>query len=347
MKFHPNIFIVGRKYQIVIVTEQPAQVCVWLDGKTYFEDNGGIIPSLNCVHKISVPQSALDKAGKYTVVVRNTVEKKPYRPVYGERKTYEYTFKNRAYDDLKAVYFADIHSVYRLATALVGDREIDFVIFNGDFGETRSTEDILHLNEFFSSLTKGEIPVLFVRGNHDTRGAYAERLYETVGMDGQKGYFSFTFRSLCGVALDCGEDKPDDHIEYGGANDFESYRKRQTEFLRRVRLPKDKTAFAVCHVPFMLESAMHGEFDIERKEYARWAKSLNGLNLRFMICGHTHRFAYVPEGNDVQSHDYPVLVASEFRGGVTIGGAFLDFTKTAVRVTYADSDGKTYGEYEL
>ncbi len=42
-----------------------------INGKTYYEENTGILPTENCYHKISVPQKALDKAKKYEIVFRH------------------------------------------------------------------------------------------------------------------------------------------------------------------------------------------------------------------------------------------------------------------------------------
>lgn len=62
--------------------------------------------------------------------------------------------------------------------------------------------------------------------------------------------------------LDCGEDKYDDHPEYGGVNWFEPYREQELEALRGFELEDKPYRIAVCHVPFMSAGEMSGQFDI-------------------------------------------------------------------------------------
>ena len=74
MKFHPNIFIVNDDYHFVIITKKPSQVVLKIGRKTYYENNGGILPVLSPVHRFIIPQKVLDKAGRYEVSVRQVVE---------------------------------------------------------------------------------------------------------------------------------------------------------------------------------------------------------------------------------------------------------------------------------
>ncbi|MBO5269618.1 MAG: serine/threonine protein phosphatase, partial [Clostridia bacterium] len=66
-----------------------------------------------------------------------------------------------------------------------------------------------------AGVTKGRIPVVFARGNHDTRGKYAERLANHTPTDNGRSYYSVRLGKLWMLVLDCGEDKNDDHAEYG------------------------------------------------------------------------------------------------------------------------------------
>lgn len=350
MKFHPNIFIVNDDYHFVIITKKPSQVVLKIGRKTYYENNGGILPVLSPVHRFIIPQKVLDKAGRYEVSVRQVVEKRPYFPVYADPVKKVYAFKNDRYDDLKGFYFADTHNRYDKAKAEIKDiKDLDFIIFNGDFGETEKIADIFKLNRFFADVTKGKIPVLFARGNHDTRGFYAEELYKYMGMDGTNGYFKFSFRSLEGLVLDCGEDKVDAHPEYNHSNYFETYRKEELNYIRKVKFGKGKYRFAVCHTSFMLKESMHDAFDIDRATYSKWAKALNEKNLNCMFCGHIHRYLISPASNeDVQPHNYPVLTCSKVtKNFENVYGALLTFKDGKITINFKKDNGDVPDFYEV
>ena len=64
----------------------------------------------------------------------------------------------------------------------------------------------------------------------------------------------------------------------------------------------------------MLKASMRGCFDIDRPVYVKWAKELNRMNLKLMICVHAHKFALdMPSETDVQPHNYPVLTGSRLK----------------------------------
>ena len=80
MLFNPSVFIVKNEYHITIITKEPSQVYVKIGNRFYYEDNSGIIPILDNVHKLIIKQSILDKAGKYSIYVRKMIEKSCYFP---------------------------------------------------------------------------------------------------------------------------------------------------------------------------------------------------------------------------------------------------------------------------
>lgn len=348
MKFYPNIFIVKNEYHFVIIPKNNAQVSIKIDGKRYYEVNGGIIPTADDVHKIIIPQSVLDKAGKYAVIIRDVIDKKTYFPEFKEEVEYQFDFKNDSVNNLKAYYLADIHGMYEIAKNLVKPHNgVDFIIINGDYGECDKKEDIYRLNEFIGQITLGSIPVLFVRGNHDTRGRFAEYLYKYVGMDGQKGYFKFNFRSLSGLALDCGEDKWDSSIEYNYSNVFEDYRKQELKFIKNAKFSKDKYLFAVSHTSFMLKNSMNGIFDIDYATYNKWAKALNSKGLNFMLCGHIHYFLVSPPSEaDHQPHNYPVITGSQVsKDYKNLYGTLIEFSNGKTTFTFLGEDGEAFPKY--
>ena len=72
-----------------------------------------------------------------------------------------------------------------------------------------------------------------LRGNHDCRGFYAEKIGDYIPLDGENTFFKFHLGPICGVALDCGEDKEDSCAAYGHTVCCHPYREAQTDFLNR------------------------------------------------------------------------------------------------------------------
>src|SRR5581483_6021145 len=120
---------------------------------------------------------------------------------------------------ITAVIFNDIHAREATFTALhqiVADIPYDFSVCNGDCFDNPvdrvSTQHILAL--FNRDLNASSRPVLYIRGNHDDRGAFARDFPGLLAWPADKPYFASTAGPVRFVVLDCGEDKPDDHREY-------------------------------------------------------------------------------------------------------------------------------------
>ena len=72
-----------------------------------------------------------------------------------------------------------------------------------------------------------------VRGNHETRGAYARNFSRYLAGPEGKFYYAFTYGPIRFIVLDSGEDKPDTDVEYSGLVDFDNYILEQKEWLAR------------------------------------------------------------------------------------------------------------------
>lgn len=200
---------------------------------------------------------------------------------------------------------------------------MDLFIVNGDVGEVEKIEDYFESCAFIGEITRSEIPVIIARGNHDVRGKSAEYYGEFFPTVNGKTYFDFKVGNLGGVVFDCGEDKPDNHKEYGsqitekgfiGTNIFSDFRKTEGEFLSKLNTDKSKINLAIGHIcPIQPTTDFGSVFDIEREEYSRWNEVFNGEDFKFMICGHIH-FAYIVNADDssvtTEKHNYPIIVGS-------------------------------------
>ncbi|MDY3929629.1 MAG: metallophosphoesterase [Clostridia bacterium] len=349
-----TVFAVGSSYDIVFNTEEKGLAWVEIDGKRYYDTDNGNIKSEECVHKIEIPMSLLDKTKEYKIGFRRAFERKQYFPTSEEEEyTKEYKFypveKKEAYN----IYMlADTHSNYECSskTAQYFGDDLDFLILNGDIADgSIDTDHILTTHKIASMVSKGEKPVVFVRGNHDTRGAMACELSKYIPVQNGKTYCTFTLGDIFGICLDCGEDKTDDHAEYGHMADFEQFRRDEIGFIDEI-IEKGEylnysNVLVICHIRISKEqNAVFSDV------YNQWLEKLNEISPDLMLCGHEH-VCYFLE-NDRASFDdetkrtnYPVVVGAE---GKPDAYNVTDFIGSAVLVNRDEITVKfTNSNYEV
>lgn len=338
----PCVFVIGKEYEILILVNKNGIISICIDGKKYYEDNTGVLSSEKNFAKIRVPQSELDNAKAYTVGYRMTINRKGYFSEFGDEQTKTYSFKPLLKtDDINLYHIADVHYRFELAkkTSTYFGNDLDALLVNGDIGEVETEENYREVGKFVGDLTRGGLPTVFVRGNHDTRGHLAELYTEYFPAEGKKTYFTFELGPLHGVAFDCGEDKDDSHAEYGGVNAFAPFRQRETDFFKNLER-SDKLTFAIGHIP--LPRPNEGEaFMIEDDTYRVWNTELERINIAFMICGHLHR-AFLLKKNDrrcLRPHDYPIIVGAE-RQKEDLWGTAMTISGNTLTVKFTDCEHK-------
>ena len=261
----PCVYAVGNEYQIVINTLEFGKCWVEAGGNIYNDSVGGLIRTETLVHRVRVPMAVLDSAKAYRVCFRALPERKPYFPELGELQYRDYAFRPVDTSRKVNVYMlSDTHSRVEApvkAAGYFGD-ELDLLIMNGDIPTACQThEDIRSIFDITSAVTHGEIPVVFARGNHDYRGQYALDLPQYIGNAMGSTWFTFRLGSIWGMVLDCGEDKVDEHPEYGGMVDCHEMRLNETRFIENVVANAEKeyladgveTRLVITHLPFCAE----------------------------------------------------------------------------------------------
>ena len=322
LKFDPAVFVVGHDYQIIFITETMGLGWIEIDGERYTDEEGGLL-IYDTVHKIPVPGDKLNAAGKYTVVFVEYLDKKPYYPKGEEKVRKEYKFYPVTGDDFRLFQYADTHA--RTQTPVetykaVGD--CDLVVLNGDINEhSYEIKNFYTSFELVGNSVHGERPVVYSRGNHDTRGLAAQLLpgyIPTAFRNGRREtFYSFRQGGLWGLVLDCGEDKYDHNVEYGGTILFETFRKRETEYLEwlianketEYEAPGVKHKIAFCHVPFV-EHFSH-PFDVADDVYEYWTELLGKMGIDLLLCGHMHRAYFIPAHTEkCRNAEFPTAVCS-------------------------------------
>ena len=360
----PAVYVIGKEYEISVNLNSFGLCFVEIGDKIFYEENSGVLPSEGLVVKIRVPQEKLNQAKKYSIVFRETDNRKSYFSTFKAPQIQEFDFKPlEKTENINIYHIADVHYNFDDAKAMAGyfGDDIDLFVVNGDIGEVETEENFFEVCEYVGAISKGTIPVLFVRGNHDTRGRLAELYAKYFPVDGKKTYFRFEIGCLNGVALDCGEDKPDVSMEYDssedtpdkyrGLNRFHAYRQAELEFLKNCELDSEnKIALAVSHVCPMLTTFKPGRiFDIERDTYTAWNAELERMKIKTMLCGHYHTgFILTPEDErNLVAHNYPVIVGSICVNYKEVQGAAITLNKDKAVVRFTDKEGKVTETMEV
>ncbi len=314
LKTYPSVFAVNDEYQIFVSAK--SEMLVWLEvnGEEYFDDSNGILRSGRLIHKISVPLTELDEAKKYTLCYRRVFERRAYFSKTDEKvNKFEFDFHPVEGDRIRIYHISDTHNKVDTPVKAALLKDFDVLILNGDVPEDSSNiERFDTIYNIAGEITKGQIPVVFSRGNHDLRGIAAEKLADYTPTDNGKSYYTFRVGCLWGIILDCGEDKYDFSEEYGHTICCTNFRKRETKFLEKVIENAEneynaegvKYKLVICHVPFF-EDFRH-PFNVDEEIFGYWTKLLReSVKPDLMYAGHHHRNLIRHIGNKHDYHNQP------------------------------------------
>ena len=278
--YEPVVYAVEDTYQIVFSTNHPATAWVEIDGEAYYDLFTGSMKSKDTVHKITVPQEKLDAAKAYSIHAEKMIYRGPFGGFKGKEIRKDYTFRPvNAADGLAYYVMTDVHHARKGAVAAALSVEnLDFLVILGDsVGMVEYEKDAQFSNLLAHDVTGGQIPVVYSRGNHEIKGAYAEELYKYVGSKNERFYYWFTLSDVFGINLDLGEDHDDGWWEYYGTDRFTLYRDEQTQFLRELTEAKPYEAYdytlLTCHIPIQFVNSRKDH--VETK--AEWTELLSFL----------------------------------------------------------------------
>ena len=264
----------------------------------------GLKPGTN--YRYRIYQQGVDDSGHNPVpsgyISASTVYK---------RDPYAIRTMNSKKQDCTFTMINDIHGRDSMMLALTKDiraQKPDFVVFNGDMVSFMgSTEDIekgfmTRATETFAT----DVPLVYVRGNHETRGKCALKFSDYFPTTTGKPYYTFTHGNTFFIALDGGEDKPDSNIEYYETAAYDAYRKEEAEWLRKVVESEEcksaKRRIVLLHMPPVDGHKMwHGTKQIREL----FIPILNKANISVMLCGHVHKYSF----HDDQAA-FPIVVNS-------------------------------------
>ncbi len=353
LKCYPSVYAVNDKYVIMVPVNINCVMWVNVGGKNYYDHSNGILRSASLTHRCVVPAEELDRECEYTLYWRIVNERKPYYSDLGDVESFGFVFKPCRGDRINIYNIADAHSSVDgpvAAGSYFGD-DLDILVLNGDIpNHSGKIEyfDVIH--QIAGSITKGEKPVIFSRGNHDLRGIYAENIEDYTPTSNGKSYYTVRIGCIWAIVLDCAEDKPDGNPEYGHTICCHEFRLEETEFLEHIAANPEKEFEAegikyklvIVHNPF--SEKRPSPFDIEEDLFKKWCDILSDkIKPDLMLCGHVHQcYVTMPgEERDYLGQPCPIVCSSQlsdkdrswFRGGA------ITLENGTAHVRFTDSDG--------
>jgi acid phosphatase type 7 len=292
----------------------------------------------------NVPLSGLQPGTRYLyrVVSRELADFKFYKVTFGGTvisAEHRFTTLDARKPATSFVVLNDRHEkVAPLAASLASVKwtNVDLVFLNGDMVDGVKDEPQLFrcVVDPCTRSFAAAIPLVYARGNHDTRGSFARHLLDYFPTDTGSYYRVFQHGPVSFLVLDCGEDKTDGSPEYFGLVNFEPYMRQQVQWLaRQIEEPAfQKARFRVCflHIP----PARRPDPKFIRPQWLQdnVVPLLNQGKVDLLICAHTHRYAVQPAGQN--GLNCPMIT------GGTETVIRCDVTADQIRVTSTDLSGK-------
>lgn len=309
----PMVLDRGDGYSIVFATtdDSIAYVEYQYGNETivaYDEYNGK--KNSSRIHSVYVPYEHL-KGNSYKVVATRVIQELSYGGRLGKTiSSSSFTF-NAPEGDLEVLSISDWHThnskVYK-AVEHLGD--YNSVILLGDCaaGLNCQEEIIEYMIKLGGNLTNGSMPIIWARGNHETRGVEAKNLSRYLGLE--EFYYTTQLGDVNFIVLDSAEDKEDSHPEYAGMNNFEGYRENMISWLET--LPNDEGKYLVL--------SHDVELCIEEDLQERALLKMEQIKVPLIIGGHTHELEYIDSDTIDKfvdgGHNNGIFVASK----LTISG---------------------------
>lgn len=324
---------------------------------TVFNSTDGLINANERLHQVVLRDLKPGTQYRYRVVSRDIVKFEPYKVTYGETATSEFkTFRtlDATKRSMSFIVLNDLHDIPEsipLLVKLVGAKPYDLAIFNGDI--ISYVEDEATITKMMDSAVQtfaSEIPMVWVRGNHETRGKYARQFKSYMASPNGRYYYSFDHGPVHFTVLDSGEDKIDEYPAYAGLVDFFRYRREQGEWLKQevqsAAFKRAKYRVVISHMPFAQKPGQRQTREVPDPflgmddAFKHFGATLNAAGVDIMFSAHMHRAAIVnPEEG---WHNYPIVR----------GGGPKDAGRAAIRVDVDDktltatvvmADGSTFG----
>lgn len=330
-------------YAVVWATNMPATAQVWVgeapgEGMGFSAQENGLLTVNEIIQSVFVPDDTL--AG-FPAEAAFSVESTGVRQVFptsaskggAAAASAEIQLPKADALPLTLMAFCDIHEEVdrydRMQSQLDWDG-VDLAVFMGDL--LNHVDTPRQIAEGVLSLSTGDldIPRVWVRGNHETRGALARGLDSEFLPEGGQWYFTFSIGDTFFIVLDSGEDKPDGHEEYAGLVDFSAFHQNQALWLADV-LASD--AYRNAGQRIVLVHIPPHQYSVESFSPVHELLTAQ-TEIDLLIAGHIHQGGFWPPSET--SLPFPIATCG---GSTEANMAALEVTVDQALITVRIFDG--------
>jgi len=334
----PVVFDNGKDFSVVWATSSPSvgYLEYTYEGQKYrvYDAEDGKYRANDRVHTVHVPYEHL-YGNSYTVSAAKVLKNAAKNSKIGDFITSRaYLFAQKVTgDSLKMLSLTDWHEkVDAICQVASVSDDYDLLLMMGDaINYVNEYEDIIdNVVLAGGKITKGEKPVLFVRGNHEPRGKYAYRLKSVLGYDSY--YFTTSYGEENFLILDGGEDKPDDDPKNGGLFVSDAYRDAELSEAETWSVPVGNNV-CLCHIPIFTTSETS-------PQYKRFVSLMEKWNVKLVVSGHEH-FLDLVDGDG-----YKTLIAGGPTDDLGFVACRIDIAAGNAVITAINTKGETLHSYD-
>ena len=272
----------------------------------------GKVVANNTVHHITLTDLKPQQRYYYRVCSQEVKDFRYRHITLGDTarsRIYSFVMPDLQNNDFSIVIYNDIHRHEETITALtekVRDVTADLIIFNGDcLVEPDSEQDLVEmLSVLNEKVDAAETPVLYLRGNHETRGAWSWHLHDYLHFLDGSLYGAFNWGNTRFVMLDFGETRGDDNPQFAHLNRNDLFREQVGRFLseelRSTPFKEARHRVLIHHVP------LYGYEDCDPLHDV-WGRQLTEAPFNLCLNADLHEYAYLPPEKGV--HPFPVVIA--------------------------------------
>ena len=149
-----------------------------------------------------------------------------------------------------------------------------------------------------------ENPVLYLRGNHEARGAWSWHLHDYLHFLDGSLYGAFNWGNTRFVMLDFGETRSDDNPQFAHLNRNDLFREQVGGFLKSelcsAPFKNAQHRVLIHHVPLYGYEGCDPLHDV-------WGRLLTNAPFNICLNADLHEYAYLPPEKGV--HPFPVVIA--------------------------------------
>lgn len=337
----PYIVAPGDTFATVAwVTDIPAHSRVILEGagppREITNSRHGLIP-FGTVHSVILRD--LQPGANYRVRAVSTavVKMQGYWPEKGmsvQSEPLPFKTWDLAQPSVTFVSVSDTHEdPVRIADLmnLVDWPATDFLVQTGDAFNDGPRESIVDkwLKPLFGGMSTPR-PLIYGRGNHDTRGTIARELFDYLPPREGRFYYARDIGPMHLLVVDNGEDKPDRTNVYAGLNDMTAYRNEELAWFREHMKTSPRAAQAPFRVAVMHQPNWAPLLESDQRE--AWNDWANAAKIDLVVAGHTHRFAHRKPGQSGNNQYHVIIVGQNQLGRFTV-------TEKEIAATVRNRDG--------